>query len=69
MIKIETKLDQRGRILIPRNLRKELKGRKLYLIYRNGHLRVVPKIPLKELAGITPGITLKGVRDEHDRTV
>lgn len=69
ILKFETKLDERGRILVPRDLRKELSGRKIYLIYRNGQLRIVPKIPLKELAGITPDITLAGIRDEKDRTL
>ncbi len=69
MLKIETNLDQRGRILIPKELRKELKGRKIFIIYRNGQLRIVPKIPFKELAGITPDISLQGYRDEKDRSL
>ena len=69
MLKIETELDARGRVLVPREIRKAFKNRKIVLIYRNNELRIVPKISLRELRGITPGITTKGLRDERDRSV
>lgn len=69
MLKIETELDEKGRVLIPKAMRAGIKKRRIFLISRNNEIRIVPKMSLRELKGISPSINLKGLRDERDHSI
>jgi AbrB family looped-hinge helix DNA binding protein len=68
---IEVTLSPKYQIVIPKQLREEMKlkpGQKLFLYLREGSLRVEPGRPISELFGIAPGIRWEeSDRDHNDR--
>lgn len=62
-------MDEKGRVTVPADLRKRFKIKEFVVIEKFGVFELVPKIPLKMLAGVTPDITLEDLRDETDRAI
>ncbi len=62
-------MDEKGRVTVPFDLRKRFNVKEFVVIEKFGVFEIVPKIPLEMLAGITPNITLEGLRDETDRAI
>lgn len=54
-------------VVIPSEVRERLKlkpGQKVAVIEKDGVVHLVPIRPLKDLKGLVPGVTPKGLRDE-----
>ncbi len=62
-------MDEKGRLTVPADLRQKFKIREFVVLESFGIFKLVPKIPLKMLAGLTPDITLEDLRDETDRII
>jgi len=68
---MEVTLSPKYQLLVPKNIRKELKlqgGQKYQVITREGIISFVPDRPLKELKGLLKGMTAEGLREEGERT-
>jgi len=67
---MEVTLSPKYQLLVPKNIRKELKlqgGQKYQVITREGIISFVPDRPLKELKGLLKGMTAEGLREEGER--
>ncbi len=56
-------------VVIPSEVRERLKlkpGQKIAVVEKDGVVHLIPVRPLKELKGMVPGLSMKGVRDEGE---
>jgi len=63
-------ISQKFQIVIPLQLRRELRlrpGGKMVMVKKNGVIHMIPIEELKKARGIAKGVTLKDIRDETER--
>lgn len=68
--KMEVILSPKYQLLVPKDVRKELKlhgGQRFQVIVKEGIIVFVPDRPLKEMKGILKGLSAKGLREEGER--
>jgi AbrB family looped-hinge helix DNA binding protein len=64
------KISPKFQIVIPRNIRRDLKlkpGEKLVAIEKGGTIHFVPVEKMKNMKGLIKGVSSKGLRDEKER--
>lgn len=60
-------MDEKGRITIPKVLRKNLRTKTLILSEEKFGLTLTPKLKLKQLAGLAPKLGIKNLTTENLR--
>ncbi len=69
MEKVIVEMDAKGRLAIPKRVRKRIKTKRFVILIGDKFVRIVPKVSLRALAGIAPGLTTENLRDETDRVI
>ena len=67
---MEVVLSPKYQLLVPKNVRRELKlhgGQKFQVITKEGIITFIPDRPLKEMKGLLKGLSTKGLREEGER--
>ncbi|PIV56454.1 AbrB family transcriptional regulator [Candidatus Desantisbacteria bacterium CG_4_10_14_0_8_um_filter_48_22] len=67
---MEVILSPKYQLLVPKNVRRELRlhgGQKFQVIAKEGVITFVPDRPLKEIRGLLKGMNTGGLREEGER--
>jgi len=67
---MEVILSPKYQLLVPKNVRRELRlhgGQKFQVIAKEGVITFVPDRPLKEIRGLLKGVNTGGLREEEER--
>ncbi|HIK02890.1 TPA: hypothetical protein H1012_03545 [archaeon] len=60
-------MDEKGRIVLPKEIREWLKKREVVIVSDNFGVRIYPKLTLKEMHGIMKlGVGTENLREEED---
>lgn len=62
-------LDNKGRFTVPVSVRKKFRGREWIVVEQAETVEIVPKSTLRKLFGLSPKLTIEGLRNEKDRFI